>query len=363
VTPAGVATPALLLHRDVVERNLAWMAGRARDLGVALRPHVKTHKCVELGRRQAAHGARGLTVSTLVEAEAFLAAGFDDITWAFPIDRTHLPAARRLAERGTVRVVTDDLDTARALAGSGLHVWLKVDCGYHRAGVDPASPYALTVARELGAERGLVFDGILSHSGQAYRTRSREDAAAVAEEERQVMAWFADLLRSDGIAVRGVSVGSTPAMAAARDLAGMTEARPGNYVFFDRTMVLIGCCDPGDVGVTVLATVVSHQPGAAHFVVNAGALALSKDAGPSHVPEAAAMGAVRGHPDLTVAALSQEHAIVRADSPEVITDRFPVGSSLEIVPNHSCLTVAQFDEYAVVKDGAVVDRWPIARGR
>jgi len=356
-------TPALLLHIDVVERNLARMAGRARELGVALRPHVKTHKCVALGRRQLAHGARGVTVSTLAEAETFLAAGFDDVTWAFPLDPTHLPHVRRLAERGTLRVVTDDRETARALAGTQLHVWLKVDCGYHRAGVDPASPYALDVARELGAERGLVFDGILSHSGHAYRTRTRDEAAAVAEEERRVMVWFAELLRSEGVPVRGISVGSTPAMTAARDLTGVTEARPGNYVFFDRTMVLIGCCEAADVGVTVRATVVSHQPGAAHLVVNAGALALSKDAGPAHVPDAAAMGAVRGHPELVVASLSQEHGVIRADGPEALADRFPVGSSLEIVPNHSCLTVAHFDEYVVMRDGAAVDRWPIARGR
>jgi D-serine deaminase-like pyridoxal phosphate-dependent protein len=133
------------------------------------------------------------------------------------------------------------------VADSGLHVWLKVDCGYHRAGVDPSSRYALDVARELGAERGLTFDGILSHSGHAYRTRNKDEAAQVAEQERQVMAWFAELLRKDGLPVRGVSVGSTPAMAAAKDLTGVTEARPGNYIFYDRTMVLIGCCDPRDV--------------------------------------------------------------------------------------------------------------------
>jgi len=182
-----IETPALLLHLDVVERNLGRMAERATRLGVALRPHIKTHKCIELGRRQLAHGANGITVSTLAEAEAFVRAGFDDLTWAFPLDVTHLPHARRLAERATLRVLTDDLETARALAGTGLHVWLKVDCGYHRAGVDPASPYALEVARELGHGRGLTFDGILSHSGHAYRTTNKPEAAKVAEEERSVM--------------------------------------------------------------------------------------------------------------------------------------------------------------------------------
>jgi len=357
-----VETPALLLHLDVVEANLAWMAQRAAELGVVLRPHVKTHKCVTLGRRQLELGASGVTVATLSEAEAFAAAGCADMTWAFPIDATHVDRARRIARQTTLRVVTDDLATARALGGSGLHVWLKVDCGYHRAGVDPDSPYALDVARELAAGRGLVFDGILSHSGHAYRTRSREEAAAVAEEERRVMVTFADRLREEGIAVPGVSVGSTPAMRAARDLTGVTEVRPGNYVFFDRTMALIGCCDDAEIGVSVLASVVSHQPAAAHFVVDAGALALSKDPGPDHVGPGA-MGAVRGHRELTVATLSQEHGVVRAASPELITGRFGVGERVEIVPNHSCLTVAHFDVFHVVRAGMVVDTWPIARQR
>src|SRR5690348_7941442 len=215
------------------------MANRARNLGVQLRPHAKTHKCVELGRLQLKHGARGLTVATLVEATVFARAGFRDITWAFPIDPSHLPHARRIAEEtgATLRVVVDDLRSAHALAGSGLHVWLKVDCGYHRAGVDPASSYALDVACELGRERGLVFDGILSHSGHAYRTTGKPEAARVAEQERSVMVEFADRLRQASIPVREVSVGSTPAMAAVRDLTGVTEARPGNYVFYDRTMV------------------------------------------------------------------------------------------------------------------------------
>lgn len=180
------------------------------------------------------------------------------------------------------------------------------------------------------------------------------------------MVWFAELLRKDGVPVRGISVGSTPAMAAARDLTGVTEARPGNYIFYDRTMVLIGCCRPEDVGVTVLASVVSHQPGASHFVVDAGALSLSKDVGPTHLDLPPAMGEVRGHPELTVASVSQEHGIIRAaadDAIDSIEGRFRVGERVEIVPNHSCLTMAHFDEYVVLEGGRVSGRWPIERGR
>jgi D-serine deaminase-like pyridoxal phosphate-dependent protein len=359
-----VETPALLLHRDVMERNLKRMADRAKNLGVSLRPHIKTHKSIELGRRQQVHGATGITVSTLFEAQAFARGGFDDLTWAFPLDPTHVPHVQRIAGDGvTLRVILDDLDTAKALAGSGLHVWLKVDCGYHRAGVDPASRYALEVARELGAERGLTFDGVLSHSGHAYRTRNRTEAAQIAEQERQVMTWFAELLRKDGLPVRAVSVGSTPAMVAAKDLTGVTEARPGNYIFYDRTMVLIGCCEPQDVAVSVLATVVSHQPGAAHFVVDAGALSLSKDLGPTHFGLEPAFGAVKDHPELTVASVSQEHGLIRAAAPAAIEGKFKVGQQIEIIPNHSCLTEAHFDEYVVIEGGRIMDRWHIERGR
>jgi D-serine deaminase-like pyridoxal phosphate-dependent protein len=358
-----VETPALLLHRDVMERNLKRMADRAKRLGVALRPHIKTHKCLELGRRQEAHGANGVTVSTLFEAGAFARGGFTDLTWAFPLDRTHLPHVQRLAGQATVRIILDDLETAKAVSGTGLHVWLKVDCGYHRAGVDPSSRYGLEVARELGAERGVIFDGILSHSGHAYRTRNKDEAGQVAEQERQVMAWFAELLRKDGLPVRGVSVGSTPAMAAAKDLTGVTEARPGNYIFYDRTMVLIGCCEPQDVAVSVLATVVSHQPGASHFVVDSGALSLSKDLGPTHLGLEPAFGEVRGHPELTVASVSQEHGLIRAAAPAAIEGKFKVGDRIEIIPNHSCLTEAHFDEYVVIDGGRMIDRWHIERGR
>src|SRR5205085_9431981 len=151
-----------------------------------------------------------------------------------------------------------------------------------------------------------------------------------------------------GIAIRDVSVGSTPAMRPATDLTGVTEARPGNYVFYDRTMVLIGCCQPADVGVSVLTTVVSHQPGASHFVVDAGALELSKDPGPAHVgPQA--MGAVKDEPDLTVATLSQEHGVIRVAAASALDGRFAVGDKVEIMPNHSCLTVAHFDAYHVIR--------------
>lgn len=364
MTPLNRAhTPALLLDLDVLERNLGRMAERAAGFGVALRPHIKTHKCVEIAERQRALGAAGLTVSTLHEARVFADHGFDDLTWAFPVILNRLDEVRELARRVTLRVVVDSVEAVRALDALGrpLHAWLKVDCGYHRAGVDPESPAALDVARALDRSPNLCFDGLLTHSGHAYHASDRRELAAVAEQERAALVRFAGRLAEEDIAVRHLSVGSTPAMSAAESLEGITEARPGNYVFHDFTQVALGACQTRDCAVTVLASVVSSQPGAEHCVIDAGALALSKDAGPSRpgspglgeIFEDYAAGALAR--DIRLVNLSQEHGIVNA--------RLPVGERVRVLPNHSCLTAACFDEYTVVRGDEIVDRWKIWRGR
>ena len=362
-TLAELGTPALLLDLDVLERNLRHMAERAGRLGVRLRPHVKTHKCLEIGRRQRDLGAAGITVSTLEEARVFADDSFDDITWAFPAQLTRLDEVTALAGRTTFRVVVDSAEAVDALERLGvpLHVWLKVDCGYHRAGVDPAAPIALTLARRLADSSRLAFDGILSHSGHAYHGPGLAEVLAAAREERDVMVAFAERLRAEGVTVRDVSVGSTPAMSAVDHLGGVTEARPGNYVFYDFTQVLLGSCSARDCAVTVLASVVSCQPAAHHAVTDAGALVMSKDTGRHDAPQATmgevyadyAAGTLRD--DLRLTTLSQEHGMTSAPA--------PVGTRLRVLPNHSCLTVACFDQYHVVRGEEIVDRWRIRRER
>ena len=358
-------TPALLLDLDVLERNLERMAAKVRRLGVALRPHIKTHKCVEVGERQRALGVSGITVSTLHEARVFADQGFDDLTWAFPVILSRLDEVHELARRVTLRVVVDSPEALAALEATGesLHVWLKIDCGYHRAGADPEALETLDLARRLAGSRNLTFDGILTHSGHSYHG-PRERIEAVAEQERSVMAEFAQRLRDEGIEVPAVSVGSTPAMSVVERLDGVTEARPGNYAFYDFTQVALGSCGVRDCAVTVLASVVSARPGADRCVTDAGALVLSKDTGPDSVtwPGQSTMGEVFEDyeagllsKDTRLVTLSQEHG--------TLSVRRPVGTKLRVLPNHSCLTVAQFDEYQVVRGGEVVDRWKIWRGR
>lgn len=358
-----VPTPALLLDLDRLEENLERMARRTRELGVRLRPHAKTHKCVEVARLQRDLGAPGLTVSTLHEARVFADHGFDDMTWAFPVIPSRVPEAAALSRDVTLRVVVDSPEALDALLRerAPFRVMLQVDCGYGRVGVDPEDEGSLELARRIVDAGRLRFDGILTHSGHGYDARGADELAEVAEEERSVMAGFADRLRDEGLEVPTVSVGSTPATSHARDLDGVTEARPGNYAFYDYTQCVIGSCAPEDCALTVLSTVVSSPRGRDHCVCDAGALSLSQDSGPRDT-DLSTMGEIyddygRGtlHDDLRLTKLSQEHGTVSAS--------LPVGERLRILENHSCLAAACFDEYHVVRGEEVVDRWKIWRGR
>lgn len=369
-------TPAVLVDADITERNITRMQDRMTGLGVSLRPHIKTHKCIEIGNLQRNAGARGITVSTFYEAQKFAEAGFEDITWAFPIPPVYAAKAAELAARCTFRVVVDSLeakghlDKAARVSGVKLHVWLKVDCGYHRAGVDPDSPEAEQLVRALSSSKVLLFDGILSHSGHSYAGRNHDEILAAARQERDVMVGFAERMRSKGLSIPAISIGSTPAMSVIDHLDGIDEVRPGNYVFYDYTMAMLGVCGVQDCALTVLASVISHQPGASHLITDAGALGLSKDVGPTHLKNPMGMGPVyedyekkRLFAHIHMGPLSQEHGKVVADDPSLLEGRLQVGERIRILEHHSCLTAAHYDTYIVVRGEEVVDRWNILRGR
>lgn len=357
MSPEARPTPELVLDLDAVERNLRDMAERCERLGVRLRPHIKSHKCLEIARLQRDLGGAGITVSTLEEARAFAEHGFDDITWAFPLIVGRIDEVAELADRVSLGVVVDSEPAIEAAGGLPVRVWLKVDCGYGRAGVDPASDRALRLAERLH-ESSVDFEGILSHSGHAYGGESAERIRGIAEAERAVMVEFGDRLRDRGIEVRSISVGSTPAMTQVRDLTGVTEARPGNYALFDYTQATLGSCGIEDCAVSVVASVVSSRPDSGKCVIDAGALALSKDLGPDDPPHYGRLFASPDSPRLgegRVISVSQEHGMVNLP--------LEVGELVRILPNHSCLTVAQFDAFQVTRQGEFVDVWKIWRLR
>jgi D-serine deaminase-like pyridoxal phosphate-dependent protein len=349
-------TPNVLVDLDVLERNIARMATRARDAGVSLRPHVKTHKCPEVAALQRAAGCRGLCLAKVGEAECFADAGFDDLFLAYPVvgeDRARRLLA--LADRVHLSVGVDSVEGARTLAGPfreagrRLDVRLKVDVGYGRVGVPPEK--ALGVARRLAHVPGLRLRGAFTHAGHAYGARTTRGIERIARQEGERLVRVVEKLRRSGLPAEEASVGSTPTAARVMEVPGVTECRPGNYVFHDASQVALGTCAVEDCALTVLATVVS-VPDAERAVVDAGSKTLSSDA---LRPRPGGYGQVLGR-KTRVAKLSEEHGLLAVEPGE----RFRVGERVRLLPNHACVVVNLHDRLMGVSQGRVEAVLPVA---
>ncbi len=363
------STPSFLVDRSIVVRNCERMLNKARSSGVAFRPHVKTHKTVEIGRIQHGGPAGPITVSTLAEAEYFAGDGFRDMTYAVPIAPTRLKIDRAVALASRIDRLSLLIDSEPALRALEEYaaaqdvmfdVFLKVDCGYHRAGVDPESPDSVRLALAVARSDAMRFQGLLTHAGHSYHARDVDEIRRVAAEEVGSLTRFSALLASEGLDEARRSIGSTPTASVVEQFGECEEVRPGNYVFFDAFQATIGSCSLSDCAASVLTTVVGSYPERGTIIVDAGALALSKDLGPAHVDPQFGYGVVcdlelRPLP-MRVTALSQEHGQIAAQT------HVPVGTRLRIIPNHSCLTAAMYDVYQVVDRGRIVDQWKPVRG-
>ena len=368
----SINTPSLILDLGRVKRNAARISDIARRNNVRLRPHIKTHKCIEVARIQTAGHDGAITVSTLAEAKAFAKHGFSDITYAVPIERGKFDECIEIVHGGAkLRLLTDDGDTVRQLddaagkAGIKFDVFLKIDCGTHRVGVEPETQEAVDIPRTISDSANLIFAGILTHAGHSYDVKTVDDIKAVARHERDVMVELAERLRSDGIEVPTVSIGSTPTINQIDHLNGIDEVRPGNYIFFDAYQATLGSCGFEDTALTVLTAVVHRDRTRKRLVVDAGAIALSKDCGPVGLDPSCGYGHVLdiegSETGMRVTSLSQEHGEIQATD-DATLERFPVGSRVRILANHSCLTAAQHSHYNVLENGAIVDRWEILGG-
>ena len=353
-------TPRVLVDAGRLRRNVTRMAEAARAAGVRLRPHAKTHKVPEVARLQLQAGAAGLSVAKASEAEVFAAAGAADLFIAFPVvgsDKGRRLVA--LSERVRLAVGVDSVEGARTLAapfvdaGRRLDVLVKVDVGFHRVGVRPAD--APLLALRLAETNGLRVRGVFTHAGHAYLQDSPGAVAAVGEQEGRLLAEAAEAVRAKGVALEEVSVGSTPTARSAMSQAGVTECRPGNYVYLDASQVALGTCAEKDCALTVLATVVSvPEPGRA--VLDAGSKTLSSD--PLR-PRGDGFGLLLGTRS-RLSRLSEEHGVVAVAE----GDSFRVGQKVRVLPNHACVVSNLHDRVTVVSGEDVVDEWTVAaRGR
>ncbi|HEX6603726.1 MAG TPA: alanine racemase [Sphingomicrobium sp.] len=363
-------TPALLLDLPRLERNAERMRERVRDLGVTLRPHVKTSKSIDVLRVLSAGANIPITVSTLAEARYFFDRGVSDILYAVGIAPVKLPEVAALIRAGCqLRIILDSLEaaeTVRAFAAAEnvpIEVLIEIDSDGHRAGVAADDPMLVEIGRALGDS--LV--GVMTHAGASYDCRTRAEFEAMAEQERSLTVRAAERLRAEGWACPIVSVGSTPTISYARDLTGVTEARVGVYAFGDLVQAELGTCSIDDIAVGVLASVIGQKPG--RLLVDAGFLALSRDRGTADMPVDYGYGLVAdpvsGEPidGLIVSATNQEHGIVTARDGKLDVSRFPVGARLKILPNHACATAAAYDRYHVTEGGdEVVAMWERVNG-
>ncbi len=349
-------TPVLILDRAILRRNLKRMSERLAKAGVMLRPHLKTAKSVQVGR-MAVEGHDGrITVSTLAEARYFTEGGFKDILYGVGIIPSKLAAITELRRKGVnLRVVTDNLAVAQAIAaaatnGDTFSVFIEIDSGAGRAGLPwPEMPGLLDIARVLHEAPGVDLAGVMTHAGHSYHESTPDGIARVAEQERQAIVGAAEKLRAAGIPCPIVSGGSTPTATHSRDFTGITEMRPGVYVFNDLDQEFIGSCGAGDLALWVLASVIGHYPHRNQMLIDAGALALSKDISAQEFQPKVGFGSIADAParNMAVIECSQEHGFVAADDP-IPYGNMPVGTRVRVLPNHACITAAAYDRYYVV---------------
>ena len=351
-------TPLVVIDAPAMRRNIARMAEAAAAGGKRLRPHGKTHKSGWIAREQIAAGAVGMTCAKPAEAEVFAAAEVQDIRIAYPISPTY--AARILSLMDGVRISTivDDLDVAEGwsaamvTAGRRLEVLVKIDVGTHRCGIDPRQRDAIGFIERVSGMPGLDLRGLLSHAGHSYAAGSVEEIADIARAEAAMMAELVAGCRARGIALEEVSVGSTPSALVSATLGGITELRPGNYVFHDRTQVGLGVVDWAGCALRVHASVTAF-PAPDRLVLDCGSKVLSSDGarGFSATPGFGVVLGPDGQPDpgLLIERLSEEHAVVRVTGPT----RLRIGDRVTVVPNHSCV-VANLTNLYVVADGETV---------
>ena len=338
-----------------------------RQRGVSLRPHLKTAKSSEVARLATAGEAGGITVSTLAEAEYFVEHGFRDILIAAAQPPSRLDRAARLVGAGaTVTLIADHpvLGAAIAAHSAQFRALVEIDSGDHRAGVAAEGPELLAVARQMGDK--LV--GVMTHAGHSYDCRDVDCVKRVAEDERSAVVLAAGRLRESGLRCDVVSVGSTPTMTHADRLEGVTEARPGVYMFHDLFQAAIESCRREDIAVTVLASVIGVNVAENRFLVDAGALALSKDRSTQSTDEDAGYGEVwdlfgqASMGDCRIERAWQEHGLAVGVDPALMP-RLEVGSRVRIAPNHACITAAAHDRYYVVDGGLeVVAEWDRVNG-
>jgi D-serine deaminase-like pyridoxal phosphate-dependent protein len=367
MTPSGIPpvdTPALLIDLDIVWRNLKRMQEKADKCGVALRPHIKTHKIPELAHLQMGLGAIGVTVAKVSEAEVMAEAGIEDIFIANQVvSEKKLNRLAALSKKVNISVGLDSTPAAENLsaifAPSGLTIeyLIEINSGLNRCGVLPGRD-AVDLYQAINGLPSLRFKGIFTHAGQVYGAGSLSEVMEVSRHESKIMVETARALEQAGTSAEIVSVGSTPTMKVWQGHEGVNEIRPGNYIFHDAIQISLGVATVEECALSIVATVIS-RPARERAVIDGGSKAFSSDRGAHGKEMASGFGMVLGK-KATLARLSEEHGIMSLDPDE----HLEIGERVQIIPNHACAVVNLFDRAYGIRSGEVVEEFQIAaRGK
>jgi D-serine deaminase-like pyridoxal phosphate-dependent protein len=360
-------TPELVINLDQLETNIQRVSDIAKTAYVKLRPHVKTHKCPVIAHKQLDAGAEGVTVAKLGEAEVMSAAGIKDIFIAYEIvGHRKIERLLNLAQQTRVSVGVDSVQAARPLSQAFQGAFFndtattEIYTGLGRCGVPPLKP-TLELAKQLGELSGLHLKGIFTHEGHASHSNTLEEVKRVSRQVGQVMVDTSTLLQRAGIEIDVVSVGSTPTVMAGDIVEGITEIRPGTYVFYDASGVTMGIVNEEDCAATVIATVIS-RPKPDRAIIDAGSKVLTVSKGRKgmggHLP---GYGLIKGVKGAVIENLNEEHGFVSLSKPD---RAFTIGDQVEVIPYHICPVINLFNEMTGIRKDQVEVVWPVsARGK
>lgn len=372
-----LATPCCLIDKNKLQRNIATLSERIGQLGCKIRPHVKTHKSIEVTKQIVAGGnVKGITVSTLREAQYFFEHGYSDILYAVGIVPNKLEPIARLIQAGCdIKIVLDNPDMAvlvrekAAQLSCVFKVMIELDTDGHRSGADPHSDELIHIGNVLDDCEFTELIGVMTHAGESYNCFTFESQLAMAKQERDLSLLAANRLREHGFDCPEVSIGSTPTAHAIDHLHGITEVRAGVYVFFDLVMSGLNVCTQDDIAISVLTSIIGYQKQKRWVITDAGWMAMSRDRGTADHGVDQGYGVVRDANcdpvgNYIVSDANQEHGIVspRSQADPMQLEHFSLANQLRILPNHACSTAAQFDHFVLVDGDRVLDYWPSISG-
>jgi len=331
----NISTPYVKVDLDKVENNIKRMVKGLSDAGVAHRPHIKPHKCIEIAKKQIALGAKGITTAKISEAEVMVKGGITDVLIAFPIlGENALQRLKKLCQKADVKTTVDSMTLAEGISKIGeelntkIKVLIEIDGGLHRGGLQPGQA-TLDFAKEISVLPGIELVGIFGYMGQIYGEGNRENIKVAAKREADMLIETKKLLNDNGINVEITSAGSTPSSTFPEQLTGITESRAGNYVYYDMNAVVLGIAKEEDCALKVRSRVVS-TPLPGYASIDAGSKTLTTDGSLA----GANYGYICGKPGVEIVKLNEEHGFLRFD-PEKYD--LKVGDEVEVIPNHSCV--------------------------